>query len=69
MSQRRISLNEQMEADSTGVNMGEKTDMEMEENPFDPYIESLRQQLEDQDPVFLIGVIVALAVIIITCGR
>lgn len=58
-----------MEAESTGNNMGEKTDVEMAENPFEPYIESLRQQLEDQDPVFLIGVIVALAVIVITCGK
>uniref|UniRef100_A0A3Q1GRH3 Signal recognition particle receptor subunit beta n=1 Tax=Acanthochromis polyacanthus TaxID=80966 RepID=A0A3Q1GRH3_9TELE len=58
-----------MEADSTGANMAEKAeaDVEMTENPFEPYIESLRQQVEDQDPVFLIGVIVALAVVIITC--
>ncbi|XP_028320626.1 signal recognition particle receptor subunit beta [Gouania willdenowi] len=39
----------------------------MEENPFEPYMETLRQQLEDQDPVFLIGIIVALAVVVITC--
>lgn len=57
-----------MEADSTGGNMREKAEVEME-NPFEPYIESLRQQLEDQDPVFLIGVIVALAVVVITCGK
>lgn len=58
-----------MEADSTGGNMGEKEDVKMAENPFEPYIESLRQQLEDQDPVFLIGVIVALAVVVITFGK
>lgn len=46
-----------------------KDDVEMAENPFEPYIESLRQQLEDQDPVFLIGLIVALAVVVITCGK
>ena len=57
-----------METDNT-VNMEGKADVEMDENPFEPYIESLRQQLEDQDPVFLIGVIVALAVIVITCGK
>lgn len=34
---------------------------------FEPYIESLRQQLEHQDPVFLIAIIVALAVVVITC--
>lgn len=58
-----------MEADSTGGDMEEKADVEMAENPFEPYIESLRQQLEDQDPVYLIGLIVALAVVVITCGK
>lgn len=58
-----------MGADSTGGNMEGKEDVEMAENPFEPYIESLRQQVEDQDPVFLIGVIVALAAVIITCGE
>nr|XP_057935259.1 signal recognition particle receptor subunit beta [Doryrhamphus excisus] len=53
-----------MEADITGK-MEEKT--EIPENPLEPYIESILQQLEDQDPVFLIGVLVALAAIIITC--
>ncbi|XP_058489664.1 signal recognition particle receptor subunit beta [Solea solea] len=56
-----------MEADSTGGNMRGKPDVEMADNPLEPYVEFLRQQLEDQDPVFLIGVIVALAVVIITC--
>lgn len=64
-----MSQSGQMEADSTSGNMGEKADVEMAETPFEPYIESLRQQLEDQDPVFLIGVIVALAVVVITCGK
>lgn len=54
---------------SIGGNMGGKADVEMAENPFEPYIESLRQQLEDQDPLFLIGIIVALAVVVITCGE
>lgn len=49
--------------------MEEKPDVEMAENPFEPYIEPLRRQLENQEPVFLIGVIVALAVVIITCGK
>ncbi|XP_077422390.1 signal recognition particle receptor subunit beta [Vanacampus margaritifer] len=52
-----------MEADITG-NMDEKTDLGFS---LEPYIESVRQQLEDQDPLFLIGVLVALAVVIITC--
>ncbi|XP_013885024.1 signal recognition particle receptor subunit beta [Austrofundulus limnaeus] len=47
--------------------MGQKADEEMTENPFEPYIESFRQQFEGQDPVVLIGVIVALAVVVITC--
>ncbi|KAM9853639.1 signal recognition particle receptor subunit beta [Aulostomus maculatus] len=55
-----------MDTGGTG-NMEEKTDVEMVENPFEPYIESLRQQLEDQDPFFLIGIVVALAVVVITC--
>jgi len=58
-----------MDAGSTGGNMGEKADTEMAENPFEPYIESLRQKVEEQDPVFLIGIIVALAVVVITCGK
>lgn len=58
-----------MEAVGTGSNMGENADVENAENPFEPFIESVRQQLEDQDPVFLIGVIVALAVVVITCGK
>ena len=70
VSHSQISFSREMEADSTGGNMGIKAeDVEMAENPFEPYIESLRQQLEDQDPVFLIAVIVALAVVVITCGE
>lgn len=49
--------------------MDEKANVEMSENPFAPYAESLRQQLEEQDPVFLIAVVVALAVVVITCGK
>lgn len=49
--------------------MGQKVDQETTENPFEPYLDALRQQLEDQDPVILIGVIVALAVVVITCGK
>lgn len=58
-----------MQAVGKGSNMGENADVENAENPFDPFIESVRQQLEEQDPVFLIGVIVALAVVVITCGK
>lgn len=70
MSQRESSLDGEMEAESTGISsMAGKQDMEATENPLEPLIESLRQQIEEQDPVFLIGVIVALAVVIITCGE
>uniref|UniRef100_A0A8C6WKN3 Signal recognition particle receptor subunit beta n=1 Tax=Neogobius melanostomus TaxID=47308 RepID=A0A8C6WKN3_9GOBI len=48
-------------------NMGDKVDEEMTVSQLEPYIESLRQQLEEQDPVFLIAIIVALAVVVITC--
>lgn len=64
-----MSQSGQMEADGTGGRMGEKANVEMEENPLEAYLESLRQQLEDQDPVFLIGVIVGVAVVVITCGK
>uniref|UniRef100_A0A667XG49 Signal recognition particle receptor subunit beta n=1 Tax=Myripristis murdjan TaxID=586833 RepID=A0A667XG49_9TELE len=46
--------------------MEEKADLEMAENPFEQYIESVRQELENQDPIFIIGIIVALAVVVIT---
>lgn len=65
----QTSVSGEMEAAKVGGSMGGKADVEMQENPFEPYIESLRQQLEGQDPVFLIGVIVALAVVVITCGK
>ena len=48
--------------------MEEKAVVEMEENTLGAYIEFVHQQLEE-DPVFLIGVIVALAVVVITCGE
>ncbi|KAM8854520.1 signal recognition particle receptor subunit beta [Synchiropus picturatus] len=53
-----------MEAPTTGSMEGSGA---MAENPFEPYFESLRQQLEDQDPTFVIAVIVAIAVVVITC--
>lgn len=49
--------------------MGENADVQMAGNPFEPYVESLRQQLEEQDPVFLVGVIVALAAVVVTFGE
>lgn len=60
-----------MEADSVrdpGA-MEEKADLEMPENPFEQYIESVRQELENQDPIFIIGIIIALAVVVITFGK
>lgn len=55
-----------MEAENI-FNMGDQVDEEMTMSHLEPYIESLRQQLEEQDPIFLIAVIVALAVVVITC--
>ncbi|XP_061638344.1 signal recognition particle receptor subunit beta [Phyllopteryx taeniolatus] len=60
---KRQRADRSMEADITG-NMEGKTDAGIS---LEPYIEAVRQQLEDQDPLFLIGVLVALAVVIITC--
>lgn len=51
------------------LSMGDKVDEEMALSQLEPYIESLRQQLEQQDPVFLIAIVVALAVVVITCGK
>ncbi|CAL8362038.1 unnamed protein product [Merluccius merluccius] len=36
-------------------------------SPFGPYLESLRRELENQDPRFTIALVVALAVVVITC--
>ncbi|XP_029374225.1 signal recognition particle receptor subunit beta [Echeneis naucrates] len=47
--------------------MDDKEAAEMAENSFESFKESIRQQLENQDPVFLIGLVVALAVVLITC--
>ncbi|KAM6960689.1 signal recognition particle receptor subunit beta-like [Aplochiton taeniatus] len=44
--------------------MDEHTDLK--ENPFERFIESLQHELEDQDPIFIIGIIVALAAVVIT---
>ncbi|KAM6933034.1 signal recognition particle receptor subunit beta [Xenentodon cancila] len=45
--------------------MGQKEDVEMAESPFEAYAESLRQHAED--PVVVLGVLVALAVVLVTC--
>merc|ERR1739838_198590 len=46
--------------------MDEAADTEVAESPFEKYLESLRQELEEQDPVFIVAIIVALAAVIIT---
>ncbi|XP_010865282.1 signal recognition particle receptor subunit beta [Esox lucius] len=46
------------------VSMKER--MEPGEDLFGPYLEALRTKLEDQDPIFIIGIIVSLAVVVIT---
>lgn len=62
------SFERQLQSGNSRGNMGEKAVVEMVENTFELYFKSVRQQLEE-DPVFLIGVIVALAVVVITCGK
>lgn len=46
--------------------MEEHTDVEPDENPFERFLESVQHELEDQDPIFIIGIIVALAAVVIT---
>lgn len=58
-----------MHADGSVGNMGGKSDVQTQENPFELYLDYLHQQLEAQDPVFLIGLVVALAVVVVTCGK
>ncbi|XP_055750976.1 signal recognition particle receptor subunit beta-like [Salvelinus fontinalis] len=53
-------------ATESGINMEEKIDVEAGENPFQPYLDALKKVLEDQDPIFMIGIIVSLAVVVIT---
>ncbi|KAM9452687.1 signal recognition particle receptor subunit beta-like isoform 2-T3 [Salvelinus alpinus] len=53
-------------ATESGINMEEKIDVEAGENPFEPYLDALKKVLEDQDPIFMIGIIVSLAVVVIT---
>ncbi|XP_071216293.1 signal recognition particle receptor subunit beta-like isoform X2 [Salvelinus alpinus] len=53
-------------ATEPGINMEEKIDVEAGENPFEPYLDALKKVLEDQDPIFMIGIIVSLAVVVIT---
>ncbi|XP_023863716.1 signal recognition particle receptor subunit beta isoform X2 [Salvelinus sp. IW2-2015] len=53
-------------ATEPGINMEEKIDVEAGENPFQPYLDALKKVLEDQDPIFIIGIIVSLAVVVIT---
>ena len=39
------------------------------ENPFEPYLNYIQKELDYQDPILIIGIIVALAVIVITLGK
>lgn len=43
--------------------------MEAGENPFQPYLDALRKELEHQDPIFIIGIIFSLAVVVISFGK
>ncbi|XP_035632141.1 signal recognition particle receptor subunit beta-like [Oncorhynchus keta] len=51
-------------ATEPGINMEAKIDAR--ENPFEPYLDALKKVLEDQDPIFMIGIVVSLAVVVIT---
>ncbi|XP_067102558.1 signal recognition particle receptor subunit beta [Osmerus mordax] len=62
---KQTCLSGRMEADSLQGpgNMDDNVDGE---NPFEPYFIYLRKELDNQDPILIIGIIVALAVIVIT---
>nr|XP_046169728.1 signal recognition particle receptor subunit beta-like [Oncorhynchus gorbuscha] len=51
-------------ATEPGINMEAKIDAR--ENPFESYLDALNKMLEDQDPIFMIGIVVSLAVVVIT---
>ncbi|XP_030633076.1 signal recognition particle receptor subunit beta [Chanos chanos] len=46
--------------------MDEKINLDFEDFSTEPFLESLVKDLQDQDPVFLIGIFVAIAVVVIT---
>ncbi|XP_021444182.2 signal recognition particle receptor subunit beta [Oncorhynchus mykiss] len=46
--------------------MEDNRDVEAGENPFQPYLDALRKELEHQDPIFIIGIIISLAVVVIS---
>ena len=54
-------------ATEPGINMEAKIDAR--ENPFEPYLDALKKVLEDQEPIFMIGIVVSLAVVVITVGK
>ena len=61
-------LSGRMEADSL-QGPGTMDDNVDGENQFEPYLNYLRKELDNQDPILIIGIIVALAVIVITFGK
>lgn len=58
-----------MRADRSGGNMGRKSDAQVQENPLAALIDYVRERLEAQEQGFLIGLVVASAVVVITCGK
>ena len=55
--------------DRGGALVEEKEDGGDMLSPLQPYIEALRRELEYQEPRLLIGLVVALAVVVITVGE
>lgn len=62
-----LMTRQRQEGSGSGSGMGEKTEDLVGQNPFEPYIDAMRK--ESEDPIFIIGLIVALAVVIITFGK
>lgn len=56
-------------ATETGINMEDNIDVEASEKPFELHLDALKKVLEDQDPIFIIGIIVSLSVFVITLGK
>lgn len=49
--------------------MEDKIHLDLEDFSSEPFFDAIIKEITEQDPSFLIGIIVALAVVIITIGK
>lgn len=61
MCQKRLS--------TSGTAMEEKLNLDLEDFSSEPFLDVLVKAITEQDPYFLIGIFVAVAVVIITIGK